>query len=86
VHGFIAWFGCRIFLFVAVCIVPSVYTLLHISEKFTEFEMNVLFLPYSFMCFMMVGLEIMHIYWTYYIIESFVAVKISAKLARHSYD
>jgi hypothetical protein len=71
---------------VAVCIVPSVYTLLHISEKFTEFEMNVLFLPYSFMTFMMMGLEIMHIYWTYYIIESFVAVKISAKLARHSYD
>ena len=35
---------------------------------------------------MMAGLEVLHLYWTYYIAESFVATKISAEAARHSYD
>jgi len=34
----------------------------------------------------MSGLEILHLFWTYYIAESFVSVKISDKAARHSYD
>lgn len=38
------------------------------------------------MSFMMVGLEILHLFWTYYIAESFVAVKISKEMAKHTYD
>ena len=54
--------------------------------NYTEFQYSVLQTPYWFMVFMMGGLEILHIFWTYYIAESFVSVKISSKAARHSYD
>ena len=41
--------------------------------------------PSYLMAFMMVMLEVLHIFWTYYIAESFVSVKVSTKV-RHSYD
>jgi hypothetical protein len=86
VHGFLAWCACRIVLFITVCIVPSICTILKGMPLKSEFENEVLMFPYCFMVFMMVSLEVMHLFWTYFIIESFVAVKISSKLAKHSYD
>ena len=86
VHGFIAWISCRIILFVSVCIVPAFITLLNCHKNLTEYEYSVLQFPYAFMVFMMASLEVMHIFWTYFIVESFVSVNISAKLAKHSYD
>ena len=86
IHGFLTWIVGRILLFISVCIVPSIYAAYYASKYLTEFELSILFFPYSFMVFMMISLEIMHIFWTYFIIETFVAVKISAKLAKHSYD
>ena len=86
VHGFLAWIIGRIFLFISVCIVPSLYAAYHCAKYLTEFELSILYFPYTFMVFMMISLEIMHIFWTYFIIETFVAVKISSKLAKHSYD
>jgi hypothetical protein len=41
--------------------------------------------PFNLMTFMMVMLEVLHIFWTYYIAESFISVKVSSKV-RHSYD
>lgn len=85
-HGFIAWIGCRIILFVSVCIIPAIYCAYYSHTRLTEYEYSVLQFPYIFMVFMMISLEIMHIFWTYFIVESFVSVNISAKIAKHSYD
>jgi len=38
------------------------------------------------MIFMMCGLEVLHLFWTYYIVESSISVNISTKIARHTYD
>lgn len=84
VHAFLSWCGCRIFLFVWVCIVAGIHALMNVN--LTEFESSVLYFPYCFMVFMMCGLEVLHIFWTYYIAESFISVKVSSKMARHSYD
>ena len=52
----------------------------------SDFERDVLAFNYYFMTFMMASLEILHIFWTYYIAESFVSVSVSSKKAVHSYD
>jgi hypothetical protein len=42
--------------------------------------------PYFFMAFMLSCLLVMHIYWTYYIIESFISQSFLPKARQHSYD
>jgi hypothetical protein len=87
VHAFISWVGCRIVLFSYCCIYASLQAIIiKLPTVMNEFELGVLYFPYLFMSCMMVGLEILHIFWTYYIAESFVSVKISPKMAVHSYD
>jgi len=41
--------------------------------------------PYHLMIFMMMMLEVLQIFWTYFITESFISVKVSKKVV-HSYD
>ena len=84
VHAFIAWLGCRIILFVSVCIVPAFWVCSTQSWIINDFEAEVLMFCYWFMVFMMASLEVLHIFWTYYIAESFVSV--TAKKAVHTYD
>lgn len=89
VHGFLAWFVCRIFLFMMVCIYPAYKATVSFKEDhsmFTEFQYNTLELTYWFMVVMMLGLYVLHIFWTYYLIEAFIAVKMPAKAVRHTYD
>jgi hypothetical protein len=86
VHAFTAWVGCRIVLFVSVCIIPSIHAIITCLNRIGEFEREVLIFCYFFMVFMMMCLEVLHLFWTYYIAESFISVKVSPKLARHSYD
>jgi hypothetical protein len=89
IHGFIAWFVCRIFLFMAVCIYPAYVaasTFITDHTGFTEFQYEVLKLTYWFMIVMMLGLYVLHIFWTYYLVEAFIAVKMPAKAVRHTYD
>lgn len=89
VHGFVAWIVCRIILFMAVCIYPAFKTCLILAENhigFTDFQYSILKLTYWFMTFMMMGLYVLHIFWTYYLIESFISVKMPSKAVRHSYD
>lgn len=38
------------------------------------------------MAFMLGALELMQIFWTYYIFSSIVAVNVSDKIAKHTYD
>lgn len=56
------------------------------SLKMNAEEIDLFYFGYVFMVCMMCGLEVMHLYWTYYIMESFISVKISAKIASHTYD
>jgi len=86
IHAFASWVGCRIFLFISVCIYPALWCIFHLPGRFTEFEKEILIFPCAFMIFMMASLEVLHLFWTYFIAESFVSVKVSPKLARHSYD
>ena len=87
VHAFMSWIGCRIILFVSVCIYPAFWTCVNKNwQLMTEFENEVLLFCYWFMVFMMASLEVLHLFWTYYIAESFVSVSVSAKKATHTYD
>lgn len=84
-----AWILCRIVLFMTVCIYPAYYSissLLTDHSALTDFQYEVLGLIYWFMVVMMLGLYILHLYWTYYLAESFISVKISSKVAKHTYD
>lgn len=38
------------------------------------------------MAFMLTCLLVMHVYWMYYIVESFLATSTAEKAAKHSYD
>ena len=69
----------------SVCIVPSVYSYMT-RHHLNDFEEEVLVFSYGFMIFMMISLEILHIFWTYFIFESFLSVNVSSKLAKHTYD
>jgi hypothetical protein len=86
VHAFTAWVGCRIVLFNYTCILPAVNVLLKGMPCYEDgFEKDVMRYPSYLMTFMMIMLEVLHIFWTYYIAESFISVKVSNKV-RHSYD
>lgn len=85
-HAFIFWVGCRIVLFNYTCIFPAVNCILKGFPSFDEFELSVMGGPFILMTFMMIMLEILHLFWTYYIAESFISVKVSPTIARHSYD
>ena len=89
VHAYVSWVGCRNILFSYCCIFACGYGAMKISfegaSNMTEYEREVIMPPYWFMVFMMAGLEGLHIFWTYYITESFISVKVS-KDVRHTYD
>lgn len=89
VHAYISWVGCRNILFSYCCIYAAFYCCCEIfwkgASSLTDYEREVLVPCYWFMVFMMAGLEALHIFWTYYITESFISVKVS-KDVRHTYD
>ena len=73
----------------AVCIYPAYCTCIELAKDhsaFTEFQYEVIRLTYWFMTVMMLGLYILHVFWTYYLVEAFIAVKMPAKAVRHTYD
>lgn len=86
VHAFIFWIGCRIVLFNYACILPAANCILKSFPCYDEFEFSVMSGPFLLMTGMMIMLEILHLFWTYYIVESFISVKVSPTIARHSYD
>lgn len=42
-------------------------------------------LPGYFMILMMIALEVMQIFWTYYLVRAFLSVSVSSKI-KHTYD
>lgn len=42
--------------------------------------------PYRWMGFMLVGLLVLQVFWTYYIGKAFVEVNVSAKIAENNYE
>jgi hypothetical protein len=44
------------------------------------------FVPALFMAGMLIVLEGLQIFWTYYIMRSYIAVSVSSKIASHNYD
>lgn len=45
-----------------------------------------MFMPICFMAGMLAVLQGLQLFWTYYIIKSYISVNVSAKLAKHTYD
>lgn len=69
--AFASWMVCRIFLFSYCCIYSLFYSLIYVlAPKVDEVYMNTVFYPIGFMGVMLSALEVMHIFWTYYIIET----------------
>lgn len=80
VSGGFVWVFCRIFLLSYCCVYSSAYTASKFwtePDQFTPFIFDVLHFPGYFMAFMLFALEIMQVFWTYYIFSSIIAVNIS---------
>ena len=71
-------YGC---IFTAFKTVPAVLN----NGLFTAQQTNILLWPGLFMIFMMVCLEGLQLFWTYYILSSFLATQITNKV-KHTYD
>jgi len=85
VHAMTAWILCRIVLFSYNCIYRGWDSYFNQIPR-DPFYHEVLDFVHAFMLGMMISLEFLHLYWTYYIAESFVSVKVDPKLAKHTYD
>lgn len=42
--------------------------------------------PSLFMAGMVWALEILHVFWTYYIVKAFIIVNVSAKITKQTYE
>ena len=72
-------------LFSYCCIYSSLMALLRWEElKLDAFESELLYPVTAFLIFMMAGLEVMHIFWTYFITEAVALAKFK-KTTDHSY-
>lgn len=88
IGGFL-WVFCRIFLLSYCCVYSSAYSASQFwinPDQFDPNIINIIFFPGFFMAFMLFALEIMQIFWTYYIFSSIIAVNVSDKIAKHTYD
>lgn len=81
------WFCGRIFFFSYVCILPAFVNVFRIlsPEVFTAAQASIVLWPFVFMTFMMVCLQGLQLFWTYYIFSSFLAVQFTSKV-KHTYD
>jgi hypothetical protein len=86
--GFFSWIGCRIVIFSYCCVYSSAkgsYESTIGTFQLTEIFSNVLYFPYIFMSFMLAALQVLHIFWTYYIFSSFLSLTVTKKI-KHTYD
>lgn len=80
------WVGGRLIIFPACCVYASLVGPFNAQDSLTDLQASVLLLPYRWMGFMLVGLLILQIFWTYYISKAFVEVNVSEKLAENNYE
>ena len=86
VLGLSSWIICRVFIFFLVCILPTMHQLIYFPPSADEFSIEVLYLCYAFMGFMMISLQILNIFWTYYLIGAVIEVKKKGKHGSNSYE
>jgi hypothetical protein len=81
------WFSGRIFFFFYGCVCSGIvasYDLMY-DTTIPELTRQTVLWPIAFMTFMMICLQGLQIFWTYYIFSSFLAVQITSKV-KHTYD
>lgn len=82
-----AWIGCRLVIFNICCVYSGLYGAFYYVPQFlNEIETEIMWYSYLFMSVMMAALEVLHLFWTYYIFSSFISVNVSEKMAKHNYD
>jgi hypothetical protein len=91
VLAFSSWVLCRVVLFAYALIYStwvSVFNVLipKMNEKLDQEYKNIMFVPILFMAGMLVVLQGLQLFWTYYILKSYISVNVSSKLAKHTYD
>jgi len=70
-----AWVICRIFLLSYCCVyssLSSAYYLVMEKETFSPTIYNLILVPGLFMGFMLSALQVLQVFWTYYIIKAFL--------------
>ena len=83
------WVFCRIFLLSYCCVyssLSSAYEFVVNRESYSELTFDVILVPGIFMGFMLFALEILQIFWTYYILQAFIEVGVSSKIAKNTYE
>lgn len=73
-------------MFPACCVYPSLVGPGLVQSTLSEVEQSVLMLPYRWMGFMLLGLQMLQIFWAYYIGKAFVGVSVSEKLGANTYE
>ena len=87
--GGAAWIGCRILLLSYCCVyssISSAYKFYVGREKYSELTFDLIMVPGMFMAFMLFALQILQLFWTYYIMQAFVEIGVSSKLAKNTYE
>lgn len=69
-----SWAIGRLIVFPACCVYSALIgpSIALESNLLTEFQIDILMLPYRWMGYMLVGLQFLQIFWTYYIGKAFV--------------
>ena len=84
-----AWIGCRILLLSYCCVYSSMYSVYEFfihRENYSDSTFDLIMVPGIFMAFMLLALQILQVFWTYYIIQAFVEIGVSSKLAKNTYE
>jgi hypothetical protein len=87
--GGAAWVGCRVLLLSYCCVYSSISTVYEFytnKDKYSIMAYEMMFVPSMFMAFMLFALQILQLFWTYYILQAFVEIGVSSKLAKNTYE
>lgn len=84
-----AWVFCRIFLLAHCCVYSSLSSAYHLvmqKDTFSPVSYDLILVPGLFMGFMLSALQVLQIFWTYYIIKAFLEIGVSSKIAKNTYE
>lgn len=83
------WFICRIFLLSYCCVYSSLSSAYHLvvdKDTFSPAMYDIILVPGLFMGFMLSALQVLQIFWSYFIVKAFLEVSISSKVAKNTYE
>jgi hypothetical protein len=79
--GIVGWVGGRIFLLPYCCIYASIYNFLYVMPlSLNPFEQDTLQLCYAFMTALLAVLQLLQLYWTYFILSFLIKDRNTPKL------